>query len=66
MADKKGAAKPKAQKGIWQKYKVSGDKLEKTNTSCPKCGSGHFMGVHKNRTVCGGCGYTEFKTTEKK
>ncbi|MFH2020320.1 MAG: 30S ribosomal protein S27ae [archaeon] len=29
--------------------------------SCPKCGSGVFMGEHKNRTSCGKCGYTEFK-----
>lgn len=37
-------------------------KAEK-NPFCPKCGKGVFMGVHKDRKVCGKCGYTEF--TEK-
>lgn len=61
MADKKAAAKPKGQKGIWQKYKVNGNKVEKSTKSCPKCGQGYHMGQHKNRDVCGKCGYTEFK-----
>jgi ubiquitin-small subunit ribosomal protein S27Ae len=46
-------------------YKVDGDKLERTKKSCPKCGAGVFMGEHKNRFVCGNCGYTEWKKTDK-
>ncbi len=30
--------------------------------SCPKCGPGVLMAEHGNRTHCGKCGYTEFKT----
>jgi len=65
MADKKAKSGPNKY-GIWHKYKVNGDKVERTVSSCPKCGSGHFMGGHKNRSVCGGCGYTEFKLKPKK
>jgi small subunit ribosomal protein S27Ae len=40
-------------------YKVQGDKLERINRTCPKCGAGVFMGNHKDRTTCGKCGYME-------
>ena len=56
MADKKG---------IWQKYKVNGDKLEKARKDCPKCGQGYALAQHKNRNTCGSCGYSEYKKTEK-
>jgi len=46
---------------IWKAYKVSGDKVETNNKSCPKCGPGVMMASHKNRDSCGKCGYTEFK-----
>ena len=36
------------------------------NPSCPKCGAGTFMAVHKNRVSCGKCGYSEFKDKDKK
>ena len=26
---------------------------------CPRCGPGTFLAKHKNRTVCGKCGYSE-------
>ncbi len=42
-------------------YKVDGDKLERKNKICPKCGNGVFMADHKDRLSCGKCGYTEFK-----
>ena len=42
-------------------YKVDGDKLERKNKICPKCGNGVFMTEHKDRVSCGKCGYTEFK-----
>ncbi len=58
----KGSApsKKKAEKGIWQVYTVSGEKLERRTKHCPKCGPGVFMAKHENRSVCGRCGYGEF------
>lgn len=40
-------------------YTVTGDKLERKNRFCPKCGNGVFLGKHKNRLTCGKCGYSE-------
>lgn len=42
-------------------YKVDGDKLERKNQTCPRCGEGVFMAGHGNRVACGKCGYTEMK-----
>ncbi|MAF99460.1 MAG: 30S ribosomal protein S27ae [Nanoarchaeota archaeon] len=48
-------------------YEVSGDSVTRKNTTCPKCGPGMFMGKHKDRVVCGKCGYLEMnKPAEKK
>jgi len=55
----------KVKKGTWNLYEQKGDVLERKNKSCPKCGNGHFMAKHSNRTTCGGCGYTEFSTKKK-
>ena len=60
MADKK-AKKVKRTSKVSKNYKVSGDKLEKLNKSCPKCGAGVFLANHKNRITCGKCGYMEKK-----
>ncbi len=57
--------KPKGHKGIWKTYTVKGDKLERKNRTCPKCGAGYQMAGHKGRSYCGKCGYTEFVTKEK-
>ena len=57
MAKKKVKNKKPSQK--WTKYKLEGNKVTKAKC-CPKCGSGVFMAVHKDRTTCGTCGYTEF------
>jgi len=43
-------------------YSITGDGITKTKRNCPKCGSGVFMGEHKNRYTCGTCHYVEFKT----
>ena len=59
MAAKNVASKSKSIKKS-SAYKVSGDKVERTKPVCPKCGAGVFMAVHKDRTSCGKCGYTEF------
>lgn len=46
---------------LYSLYKVEGDKLVRKNRVCPKCGPGTFMADHKDRYVCGKCGYTEMK-----
>jgi len=45
----------------WEQYKVEGDKLQRKNRSCPRCGDGVFMAEHKDRLSCGACVYTEWK-----
>ena len=62
---KKPAKKTKPSKK-YTKYKVEGDKLIRTGKTCPKCGSGVFLGEHQNRLSCGRCHYTEFKKKEAK
>ena len=57
MAKKKKKNKKPSEK--WKKYKTTGKNLERAKT-CPKCGVGVFLGVHKDRLHCGTCGYTEF------
>ena len=42
-------------------YKVDGDKIERKNQICPRCGEGVFMADHGDRFACGNCGYTEMK-----
>ena len=51
--------KPKRTSNVSKNYKVTGDKVEKLNKSCPKCGPAVFMAKHKNRDTCGKCGYME-------
>lgn len=70
MAQKKGGAKSgkeeKKQKStkkpsqLWNLYEVQGDKLVRKNRFSPKS-PGDFMANHKDRTVCGKTGYTEYK-----
>ena len=45
---------------VWKLYQVSGDKAERKNKFCSKCGSGVFLAKHKDRMTCGKCGYSEF------
>ena len=65
MAGKKGAekkpqvAKKKKTSKVQNNYKVSGEKLERNNKFCIKCGQGTFLAKHKNRLTCGKCGYME-------
>lgn len=58
MAKKQKKTKPTSKK--YAMYEVKGDKLEKKNKECPKCGTGVFMAKHKDRSTCGKCSYTEF------
>jgi len=45
----------------YKMYNVSGDKVEKKNKSCPKCGQESYLAAHKDRLTCGKCGYMEKK-----
>ena len=47
-------------------YNISGEKAEKKNRNCPKCGPGMFLAKHKDRVVCGNCKYVEFLSKEPK
>lgn len=64
MAKKKKNPKKPVQR--WKLYQVSGNKLERKNKFCPKCGSSVFMGQHKNRSTCGKCSYSEIISSENK
>ncbi len=69
MADKKKDSKAPVEKkknsfSRYKMYNVSGDKLEKKNKACPKCGVDSFLAAHKARLTCGKCGYME--TVSKK
>ncbi|HLC65908.1 MAG TPA: 30S ribosomal protein S27ae [Candidatus Nanoarchaeia archaeon] len=57
MAKKK--RKPKKTSTKYKLYKVTGDKVERKNRFCPKCGAGVFLSQHKDRVVCGSCQYME-------
>lgn len=65
-AKKEAAPKKGAPEGRFQLYEKSGDAVKAKNRSCPKCGPGFFLGAHKNRVVCGKCGYTEIMTAPQK
>jgi len=47
-------------------FKVEGNRVNRIRKHCPKCGPGVFLAEHKNRFSCGKCGYTEFKSGDKK
>ena len=59
MAEKPKVSKA-SKKGKWNLYEKKGDKIERKNKSCPKCGQGTFMAKHSSRLYCGNCHYTEF------
>lgn len=63
MAKKK--VKQKRPSKRYALYQISGDKVERKNKSCPKCGPGIFLGKHNNRLVCGKCHYTVFSRSDK-
>ena len=58
MAKEKKKGKKAVQ--IWKLYQVSGNKAERKNKFCSKCGAGIFLANHKGRETCGKCGYTNF------
>ena len=59
---------PKKPMQVWKLYTAAGNKVERKNKFCPKCGAGYFLAAHKERLTCGKCAYTEFssKKEEKK
>jgi len=65
MADNKKEKGGKEKKGkslqVYKSYQVSGDKLQRKNRNCPKCGPGVFLAEHKDRVSCGKCHYMEMK-----
>ena len=40
-------------------FEAKGDKVERKNKSCPKCGPGVHLAEHKDRRSCGKCNYSE-------
>ena len=60
--DKKGAVKARHASQRFKLYTIAGTEVKRKNKFCPKCGVGIFMAEHKNRSTCGKCGFTEFKT----
>jgi len=44
----------------YEKYEIKEGKVIRKPT-CPKCGPGIFLGLHKDRNYCGKCGYAEMK-----
>ena len=57
MADKKKQEK----KPAYQRSSIfeAGSELKRKNPTCPKCGKGTYLAVHKNRKTCGKCSYME-------
>lgn len=45
---------------VYMRFEAKGEKIERKNVSCPKCGEGVALANHKGRRHCGKCGYTEF------
>jgi len=62
MAKRK--VKNKVPSARYKNYKIEGNKVIRTKKSCPKCGAGYFLSEHKDRSYCGKCGYSEFKSKQ--
>lgn len=62
--ERKGKVK-KAGKKPSALYEIAGDKIQRKNRFCPKCGKGTFLGQHKDRLVCGKCHYVEYLSKGK-
>ncbi len=45
---------------------VKDGKVKRLRRECDRCGEGYFMGEHKDRYVCGNCGFTVQKTKKGK
>ncbi|MBI2651817.1 30S ribosomal protein S27ae [Candidatus Woesearchaeota archaeon] len=56
--------KERKQMQISSLYSISGNKADRKNRFCSKCGPGYFLAKHKDRLTCGHCGYSEFIGTD--
>jgi len=54
----KKAHKPSKSSKKFEKYSIEGG-AAKGKQTCPKCGPGVFLALHKDRVHCGTCGYME-------
>jgi ubiquitin-small subunit ribosomal protein S27Ae len=61
----KPTKKKKNKKKAHTLYEKKGNKIERINKFCPKCGEGYFLANHNNRRTCGKCKYAEFIKKEK-
>ncbi len=52
------AKKQRKTKKTSKRYELY-DKDKRKNKFCPKCGPGIFLAAHKDREVCGKCGYMQ-------
>lgn len=52
--------KPRISSKRWEKYKLEGETIKRTNQFCPRCGAGIFLAKSKGRLFCGKCHYTSF------
>jgi len=55
-----------SEKGIHKQYIIEDGKLKRKLPFCNRCGRGYFMADHGNRYTCGHCGFTIFKSGERK
>ena len=64
--DKKGKKENKKRRSsnVYKLYDTASG-LKRKNKTCPKCGSSVFMAEHKDRSSCGKCEYTEFKSKKE-
>lgn len=70
MAEESGGKRPKSKSKhkkvqVWKKYEISGKEVKRKGESCPRCGIGTFLAIHKNRKTCGKCGYSESATKDE-
>lgn len=61
MAAKQAPQKKGKRFARYAMYSTSGNKLERKNKLCPKCGASSYLANHKDRLTCGKCGYVETK-----
>lgn len=50
---------------IWKLYEIKDNQLKRKNEPCPRCGSGTFLAVYKDRKYCGKCGWAQIKEEKK-
>ena len=65
--DKKGKKEKVKKEGrkLSAMYTVSDGSAQRKNKTCPKCGPGMFLALHKDRIVCGKCQYVEFMSKKE-